>query len=129
LLQKQFSNEEIDNTLNTVIEKGYLNEKNYIRMRIRGLARKNYSMTYIQQSLLNEKLNVSTDKIEETFNEMGQSEDTQINDLIEKKLTVLQIRCEADKARNKILRHLISKGHSYNKISSILNNNFDIKFQ
>jgi regulatory protein len=123
LLLKGFEPEAVEQAIQQVIQKGYLREENYLKNKIRSLASRNYSLSYIQRRLAQENLRVDSEKIEELLQGgLLPSEDDQIKKLIEKKWRLLQKKSGVPpaKIREKILSFLLSKGHSLGKCKGLL---------
>lgn len=104
LKTKGFTLVEIEAVIQTLIEKRYLREDEYIRARVKAFIRKGYSKKHIELKLRQEGLNNTVEIINEQFNELGVSEKDQVERLIAKKR-------ENDPLRLK--RFLMSKGHFY----------------
>lgn len=111
LIEKSFSGDEIEKAMSEVIEKGYLREDYYAEARIKGFMYKGFSIEHIIQRLAKEHVDVDRETVEKIFSEYGISKESQIQQLIEKKLRTLNKN--NPKTRAKILRFLISKGYSY----------------
>jgi regulatory protein len=121
---KEFEDEEINTTIDKLLEQNYLREEEYARMRTKMLLTKGYSNTYVIQKLNSEKLSTTTDDINTLREEQGFLIDDEVKKLIEKKLRNKEIPEayeEKLKLKNKVLRFLISKGHSFHTASSQLN--------
>ena len=126
LRDKGFSAEEIDETINELLEKKYLREDYYAEARIKGLMNKGYSPSYIQSRLKEEFVEVSLDTIYSIFNEYELSEQDQIKKLVRKKLNGSAIEAPIDfNLKVKILRFLASKGHSVENVDQYLPNDFN----
>ena len=110
LKQKGYDSQEIDQCLNILQERKYLQDERYREIRIKQLLNKNYSPSYIRHRLEEEKISSSLEQIEETMNLMALSTDQQRRNLVQKKLT--QLDPGIPRERDKILRYLCSKGHS-----------------
>lgn len=115
------------NQINEVIDR--LNEFNYLRddefagMRIKQLLYKGYSNTYILQKLTSEYLNASESQIEEVRAKCEMSQDSQIENLIQKKLRYKEVPDdfkEKMKLKQKVTAYLVSKGFSFEMISNHL---------
>lgn len=112
LIEKNYSELEINEAVERLIEKRYLREDFYIEARIKAFIRKNYSARYIQQKLAQEHLDVPLIDINNLFDQLQITERSQIDKLVEKKLQFLDENTSAElKTRNKIQRFLVSKGH------------------
>ncbi len=118
LRQKEYTPQEIEETLTSLKSKGYLNEANYRRLFIRKWMMKGESPEKIRYRGAGEKLVFENAEFETVKNELGMSDEGNIQKLIEKKLRLKDIPADPEekfKLRDKVLRFLISKGHSYEK--------------
>ncbi len=119
LKSKDFSEEKISTTIDYLVEKKFLRENEYIRMRAESLIKKSYSSTYIKQKLLHEELYIEEHEIDEIKVALGLDQQEIIKELIHKK-TMSTNNCNRDKA----LRFLQSKGYSYEEVESCINDVF-----
>jgi len=117
LLEKDFSEEEIEETIERLLELNYLREDEYIRARTRAFIHKNYSPRYIQNKLKSEHLDVSEETIMSYYTELEITPDQQIEALIEKKLRGQDI---ATANWDKIIASVERKGHPLNRIIAIV---------
>jgi regulatory protein len=123
LKQKQFLPHEIEETIHKLKNSGYLKEENYRRLFIRKWMLKGESVEKIRNRGAQEKLTFAVEEFGMVENELGISCDDNIEKLIEKKLRSKILPDsfeEKSKLRNKILRYLISKGHSYDAAAKAL---------
>ncbi len=107
---------EIDEILSKIKEQGLLREENYKRLFIRKWMLKGESVDKIRKRGSQEKLEFGDEEFELVKNELGCNDSDNIEKLVAKKLrfqTIPQNHLERYKLRDKILRYLISKGHSY----------------
>ncbi len=116
LVEKEFDTDDIADTIKTLLKKRYLREDYYIEARVKAFIRKNCSISYIQQKLAAEHLDVSRDLIKSIFDEKQISEEDQIKNLTAKKKTKVEILESDDyeekqRKRLKLVRFLNSKGH------------------
>jgi regulatory protein len=116
LQDREHDEEIIQQVILYLIEKKLFNEDIYIEARIKGLARKNLSARFIQQKMNQEHIKVDLETIDEILGNAQIEPVDQLNSLIEKKLRSMR---EFD--REKVLRFLISKGHSYSAAKLALN--------
>lgn len=126
LSEKNYPHDQIDLAIEKVKSYNYLREDLYLEARIKGLMRKNLSASHIKRKLEQEFLYPSEEYIYSIFSENSFTQNKQINDLIHKKLRNKDLKDlnfeEKRKIKEKIIRHLQSKGHSYSQsISSIEN--------
>lgn len=127
LKQRKFSAEDIDKAVERLQSYNYLREEEYTRIRIKQLLMKGYANSYIINKLTQEKLNISSEAIENMRKEQGFLAYDQIKYLIEKKLRGREIPYEFElkmKLKNKIMRFLISKGYHFDEINSALKSYF-----
>ncbi len=118
---KDFPEEEREEALQMIVEKGYLNEERYTELKIKSLALKGKSTRLINRALGEEGLKVSEAHIKEVLEEKGISEDEQLRELLRKKLRNHVPGQALDPAqRTKIIRFALSRGHSYANIKKIL---------
>ena len=120
LREKNFTQEEIDCSINEVKTRGFLREQVYSEIRIKGFMNRGYSPDYIQQKLSEERINVTTETIDTVFTEYRMTPEDQIDRLIRKKI---QGKSELDyDQQSKVLRYLLSKGHDFSHSKKILRN-------
>ena len=122
LRDRGHSKEEITKTITELLERNYLREDLYREARIRGLMHKGLSPSSIQRRLAEEFCQASLHEIEAIFQDQHVETNDQIERLILKKMpkTWPETREESYKIENKILRFLLSKGHSYQETKSCL---------
>lgn len=116
LTARKYEEEEINQTIDTLIEKNFLREEEYKRLRIKSLLMKNFSNSYIIRKMEQEHLSTSDDEINLVRQEQVISEENSLNGLIEKKLRgkIIPQDFEAKmKLKNKLMNFLGSKGYSY----------------
>lgn len=125
LVQKGFSDEEIVEALQLVVEKGYLNEERYIELKVKSLILKGKAARVVQHALLSEGVSVSEARIAEICLEKGVDQDQQLRELIRKKLRNHRVGAKLqDTEYQKIVRFALSRGHSYQKVKKILSQEF-----
>lgn len=124
LKQKGHQRDEIESTIEDLIEKKYLQEDLYRESRVKGLINKGLSKSFIKQKMSEENCSTEMDFIDQIYQEMQTNEDDQIAYLIEKKLRYANLSGfkELQKSKEKALRFVISKGHSYSQAKIILEN-------
>lgn len=113
----------IDEVLVKLKERGLLREESYRRLFIRKWMIKGESEDKIRKRGAQEKLEFESHEFEQAANELGISDDDNIEKLIAKKLRSKEIPQNKEdyyKLREKTLRFLISKGHSYEAAKSSL---------
>lgn len=114
LKEKKFIEEDIDKTIQEVIELNYLQEHEYRKARIRGFLRKGLADSFIFQKLAQEFCTTTQDEIDTIREEIGLSEQDQIQELLEKKLRGQNMEDLPINEKAKVIRFLSSKGHRYN---------------
>ena len=105
-------------------EQGYLREEEYKRQRIKQFILKGLANRYILQKLAQEHLSAEEEEIEKIRNEQFLYADEMIDQLIQKKLRGKDIPEDFEsklKLKNKVLRFLVSKGHSFDSVLPKLN--------
>lgn len=118
LKERGFNPDEIDDAINEVKEKKYLREDLYAESRAKAFMNKGYSQNFIRQKLSQEHVSVSEEFIDEIYDEHKYSEEDQIKELIQKKLRGKMIEDYNHEA--KVIRFVLSKGHSFDSIKSAL---------
>jgi SOS response regulatory protein OraA/RecX len=114
---------EIEEAIEKVKERGLLSEENYRRLFIRKWLMKGESANKIRRRASQEDLQLSEEEFQAASEELGLTSEDSIQSLIEKKLRMKEIPEEREafyKLREKTLRFLISKGHSYEDSKSTL---------
>lgn len=110
------SKEEVDEVIEVLKEKGYLNEEAYKRLFIRKWMFKGESEDKIRRRGSLEKLSFSSEEFLKVREELGFDDEDSLQKLIDKKLRFKEIPSdfkERQKLQDKVLRFLISKGHDY----------------
>lgn len=124
LKQKLYSADEIDETLFKLKELGLLKEANYRRLFIRKWMMKGESVDKIKQRGAMEKLSFINEEFELVMGELGSSDQENIEKLVAKKLRSKSIPSdfnEQRKLKDKTLRFLMSKGHSFEEARKVMN--------
>lgn len=122
LAEKKYEKPVIEELINELLAKNYLREENYLIARIKGLMYKHYAARFIQQKLAQESIQCELDYIYEIFAENRLSEQDQILTLIQKKTRSLKEIESIDlNFRKKLLRFLVSKGHSFDNAIKTMN--------
>ncbi|MDD0854576.1 regulatory protein RecX [Halobacteriovorax sp. GB3] len=125
---KGYESSHIDESIQKLIDDGYLREDFYTDARIRGLMSKNYSPSHIKRSLEQEKIYVDESYILSIFGDNYTSVDDQVDYLVSKKIGSKPIpegREEFYKFKNKIITFIVSKGHSFSAASDAFNRYLD----
>jgi SOS response regulatory protein OraA/RecX len=107
---------EIDEVISSLHERGLLREESYRRLFIRKWMIKGEAEDKIRKRGAMEKLKFEDDEFDKIEKELGFSDEDSIEKLVAKKLRFKDIPMEIDKKfklRDKVIRFLISKGHSY----------------
>ena len=108
--------DEVDEVIEVLKSRGLLREENYRRLFIRKWMMKGESENKIRQRGAQEKLEFSEDDFQNAGIELGFEDQDSLKKLIDKKLRSKVIPKEFEerlKLKNKVMRFLISKGHSY----------------
>lgn len=117
----------IDEVMVKLKEKGLLRDESYRRLFIRKWMMKGEAEDKIRKRGSMEKLTFEAGEFEQCARELGFTDDESIEKLIAKKLRSREIpkdSAERYKLRDKVLRFLISKGHSYEDAKRSLSNYF-----
>jgi regulatory protein len=125
LRSREYETEEIEETINKLIEQNYLREEEYKRMRIKTLLIKGYSNSYILRKLDQEKLETNNEAINALRESEHLDKEECINYLVEKKLRGKDIPTEFEpkmKLKNKIMNFLASKGYNYQEAKEAISN-------
>lgn len=124
LKSRKYTEENIEEVIQLLIDQNYLREEAYLRMRIKTLLYKRVSNYYIKQKLSEEKLTTTDEQIDSLRSENHISKEDSLEYLINKKLRGKEMPNEFEakqKLKNKVLRFLISKGHNYQDANQALN--------
>ncbi len=123
LRMKKYLPPEIEETITKLKSKGFLREENYRRLFIRKWMIKGEAEDKIRSRGAMEKLQFSKEEFDTVSQELGLSDEDNLEKLIQKKLRMKAIPQEREakfKLRDKVLRFLISKGHDYSEAKSAL---------
>lgn len=115
---------EVDEVLEKLKERGLLREESYRRLFIRKWMIKGESEEKIRMRGSQEKLTFESEEFEQIQKELGFTDDDSIEKLVAKKLRSKEIPVNAEekyKLRDKVLRFLISKGHSFEEGKKAIN--------
>lgn len=116
---------EVEEVLEALKGKGLLREESYRRLFIRKWMMKGESEQKIRQRGSMEKLEFGPTEFHAIELELGFSDSESLEKLIQKKLRMKEIPSdfkEKSKLRDKVLRFLISKGHSFEDCRKALKN-------
>lgn len=130
LRTKEFIPHEIDEVILELKEKQYIREDNYRRLFIRKWMIKGESPEKIRMRGAQEKLSFEKEDFENASDELGITSTDNIEKLIAKKLRLKDIPSDYEsksKLRDKVIRYLISKGHSYDLAKRALAPYFETK--
>ena len=86
LNDKEFETNEIDSAIEKLIEQQYLQEHEYIRVKIKSYLEKGYGHSYIINKLKQEELNITVEQIEQIEQKYELYQESTIDYLIQKKL-------------------------------------------
>lgn len=114
---------EVEEVLEALKTKGLLREESYRRLFIRKWMMKGEAEDKIRKRGAMEKLTFEEDEFRNVERELGFTDDDSIEKLISKKLRAKDIPADfqsKNKLRDKVLRFLISKGHSYDDCKKAL---------
>lgn len=115
LKQKGFDASHIEEAIAMAQNKGYFREENYINAKIKTLMFKGNSTHSIKMALDFEGLKIEQEYIQEYFDEYRVDHDDQIKQLMRKKIPrtgIPEDREERYKLKGKVIRFVMSKGHS-----------------
>ena len=114
--------EDIDDVIDLLVEKRYLREDYYQEARVKGFMHKGYSPTWIQSKLAEEFCPTNLDFIYSIFKEYNVETQEQIDRLVSKKIPneIPESYEDLFKMKGKILRFVLSKGHSMGAAQSVL---------
>lgn len=118
---------EVDEVLEALKGKGLLREESYRRLFIRKWMMKGEAEDKIRKRGAQEKLTFEAEEFINVEKELGFSDDDSLEKLIHKKLRSKEIPqdfASKNKLRDKVLRFLISKGHSFEDCKKALNHHF-----
>ena len=121
--KKDNPSHEVDEIIEALKSRGLLKEENYKRLFIRKWMLKGESENKIRQRGSLEKLDFSDDDFKNAGLELGFEDQDSLKKLIDKKLRSKVIPQEYEerfKLKNKIIRFLLSKGHSYEECKKAL---------
>ena len=114
-LSSKFPDVDLEDTIIQLIEKRFLREEEYARIRVKSLILSGYSSSYIQMKLEDERLRVDNDFIHRVKIENGLQDSTTIASLIKKKMRYKTVPVSEDellKLKHKLLNYLATKGHN-----------------
>jgi regulatory protein len=109
---------EIDEVIQKLNERGLLREENYRRLFIRKWMLKGEAEDKIRRRGAIEKLEFDDDEFQRVSEELGFTDNDSVEKLLAKKLRSKEIpenKVDKLKLKMKLLRFLISKGHSYDE--------------
>lgn len=118
---------EIEEALVKLKANGLLREENYRRLFIRKWMMKGESEQKIRQRGAQEKIEFTSEEFRAIEIELGFTDEDSLEKLVEKKLRFKDIPRdpkEKFKLRDKVLRYLISKGHSYEEAKRSIDKTF-----
>jgi len=113
--QRGHDQSEQEEALQKLRDYNFIDDERYAMSRIRSLIRKGRSAMFIQHALKKDDIYMDQDKILEVFEELGTTQDKQIQALIEKKMRLFQNKgqsIEDKKVKDKLVRYIISRGFS-----------------
>ncbi|EQC43503.1 regulatory protein RecX [Bacteriovorax sp. Seq25_V] len=121
-LQSQgFDESLIEEILNHLESKKFINEQNYAESKIKNWMTKGLSIDHIRQKLEQENISADNYFISQVFDEYKTDEDSQLESLIQKKCRSISSREMFDfNFEKKLIRYLLSKGHSYDMVQKAI---------
>ena len=123
LIAKQFAKEEVEQTIEELKEKKFIDDSEFFKMRIRSLIRKSYGPFYIEQKLMEEGIRVDGKFIEAVYNEMNTCPEDQVKKILEKQLRIAgQIDPTDWQQSQKIINKVRLKGHTISMIQRVFKN-------
>ena len=129
LLASGYEVDEIFQAISKLESKNLLNEKEYLRRKVNQLMAKGKSLSLILIELERENLSVTEDEITAFQLESGLDASHQIQSLIDKKCRYKNISEmnfeEKSKLKQKVLRFVLSKGHSLDDCRQYLDEVFN----
>ncbi len=123
---------EVDEVLVKLKEKGLLREEAYRRLFIRKWMIKGEAEDKIRKRGSQEKLTFEDDEFEKIATELGFTDDESLEKLVQKKLRGKSIptdRLGKQKLRDKVIRFLMSKGHSFSDIKPVIEKSFQASLE
>lgn len=124
---KGLEREEYERTIQDFCDRGYINEFEYARSKVKSDLNRGVSVTRALAKLEQENILLSEQEISSITNELSYNKESQIDTLLEKKIRYLDVNeIKSDfesfqKLKAKLLRHLISKGHQYQDAQASIN--------
>lgn len=114
LSDKGFPSDLSSDLVTILEEERYLREDYYKEARIRGFIHKGYHPTSIIHKMQQENCPIEMSDIDEVMEDLKISEDSILQDVIMKKIRILESLGITDptKKENKVIRFALSKGHS-----------------
>ncbi len=112
LKSQKFDELSINKVIEVITDKGFLQEDEYIRSRVKTFMNKGFSPEAILYKLNEEHLNTSLDTVNNVFHEYQTCPTTQIRAILDKRIRTKTNNEIVDfNFRKKLLRYVISKGH------------------
>ena len=128
LISRKYEVDEINDTIDKLIEKNFLREDEYKRQRVKSLLVKGFSNSYILRKLEQEHLQSNNEEIDMIRDDQQIDKDDSLNALVEKKLRGKVIPQDYNakmKLKNKVMNFLASKGYDYQEAKGALTDYFD----
>jgi regulatory protein len=119
LKKKLFPDDEIEDAISKLQQKNYINDQRYTEDRVICLIRKNYGDIYIYSKLETEELSISESELMSLRQEYKLEENFVLKQVIEDKMRQLKSE-DIDRKLPKIIRYLVSRGFSPDKVTSEL---------
>lgn len=110
----------VKEVIEALTEKNFLREDLYKEARIKGFLRKGYSHRVIQYRLSQEFCEASSEEIEQVAHEMGLGPDSQLQELVEKKVRIdYDFVSDKSKLKDRVLRYAANRGHNISRAAQI----------
>ena len=117
LLSKRFNKHEVNEAIDQLEAMGLFNERIYIEMRLKAWINRGYSISNILFRCKVEHLKVELSQLQDLLSDLGVTECSQVEKLIDKKLRFVHLSSNVSKEekraiKQKVYRYILSKGHS-----------------
>jgi regulatory protein len=120
LKKRELSADEIKTLLDSLTEKGLFREELFKEAKSRQLLRRGLGASHVRARLRQDKLSLSSEEVDKAYEDLSLNPELQIQALIEKALRRLKNEKDPKKKKEKLLRALVSKGHSFDLIKKCL---------
>ena len=123
LKKKGFSPDDIEITIEKLVQKGLYNEQNYTHSRIRGLINKGYAPKLIKYKLKLERIDIHFAEIDSIYQELNLNPQQQLQHYMTKylkKINIIKTTKSWPKLRSKVLFYFYQKGYNPEEIGEVL---------